>query len=114
MKLSFAASLLLAASFAVFGQQAMPRMVSADPQNGKAGDVIAITGENLQKDAVAKVYLTDGKNDTLVEVTEQTPTSIKFKIPAKVAAGRLALMVLTAGKDAKLIEQPVKVTIEEQ
>jgi hypothetical protein len=60
---------------------------------------------------VDKVYLTDGKNDFQVEVTEQTATAIKFKIPAK-AAGRLALMVLTTGKDAKLIEQPVKVEIQ--
>jgi hypothetical protein len=86
-------------------------MISVDPPNGKKGDVIAVTGENLQKDLVSKVYLTDGKNDLIVEVTEQTDTSIKFKIPAK-AAGRLALMILTAGKDAKYIEQPVKLTID--
>jgi hypothetical protein len=113
MKLSFVVSILVAASFAAYAQQAMPRMISVDPQNGKKGDVIAVTGENLQKDLVAKVFLTDGKNDTPVEVTEQTPTSIKFKIPVKAAAGRLALMVLTTGKDAKYIEQPVKVTIDE-
>jgi uncharacterized protein YfaS (alpha-2-macroglobulin family) len=59
------------------------------------------------------MYVTDQKNDIQVEVTEQTPTSIKFKIPAKAAAGRWALMILTTGKDAKYIEQPVKVTIEE-
>jgi len=109
MKLSFVIGLLLAAGY-VFGQ-GMPRMVSVDPQMGKAGDVIAVTGENLQKDMVAKVYLTDGKNDIAVEVTEQTETSIKFKIPAKAVPGRLALMVLTTGKDAKYIEQPVKVEI---
>jgi hypothetical protein len=113
MKLSFVALLLLGASVAAYAQQASPRMISAQPQNGKTGDVIAITGENLQKDLVAKVYLTDGKNDIVVEVTEQTATSLKFKIPAKVEAGRLALMVLTAGKEPKLIEQPVKVTIDQ-
>jgi hypothetical protein len=114
MKLSFVVSCLVAASFVAYAQQAMPRMTSVDPLNGKKGDVIVVTGENLQKDAVAKVYLTDGKNDIIVEVSEQTATSIKFKIPAKVTAGRLTLMVLTAGKDAKLIEQPVKVTIDEE
>ena len=111
MKLSFVVSLLVAASFAAYAQQAMPRMISVDPPNGKRGDVIAVTGENLQKDLVSKVYLTDGKNDLIVEVTGQTDTSIKFKIPAK-AAGRLALMILTTGKDAKYIEQPVKLTID--
>lgn len=113
MKLSFVVSVLAAASFVAYAQQAMPRMTSVDPLNGKQGDVIAVTGENLQKDAVAKVYLTDGKTDIPVEITEQSATTIKFKIPAKAASGRLILMVLTAGKDAKLIEQPVKVTIDE-
>lgn len=113
MKLSLVVALLVAASFAAYAQQAMPRMTSVEPQNGKTGDVIAVTGENLQKGAVAKVYLTDGTNDILVEVTEQTPTSIKFKIPAKAAPGRLAVMILTTGKPPQLIEQPVKVTIDE-
>ena len=113
MRLSLIAYVLLGAGIAAYGQQAMPRMTSVDPLNGKVGDVIAVTGENLQKDAVAKVFLTDEKNDTPVEVTEQTATTIKFKIPAKVAPGRLTVMVLTTGKDAKYIEQPVKVTIDD-
>jgi len=44
-------------------------------------------------------------------ITEQAATSIKIKIPEK-ATGRMALMILTGGKEPKLIEQPVKVTIE--
>jgi hypothetical protein len=112
MKLSFVTAFLMAASFAAVAQPAMPRMVSVEPQNGKVGDVLAVAGENLQKDTVAKVYLTDGKNDFEVTVTEQSDKEIKFKIPAK-ATGRLALMVLTAGKEGKLIEQPVKVQIDQ-
>jgi len=111
MKMSFVVALLMSASFAAYSQ-AMPRMTSVEPTSAKKGDVVAVTGENLDKDLVAKVYLTDGKNDTVVEVTEQSATSIKFKIPAA-KAGRLALMVLTTGKEPKYIEQPVKVTIEE-
>ena len=113
MKLSFVVAVVLAALCVVYAQQAMPRMSTVEPGNGKTGDVITVAGENLQKDTVSKVYLTDGKNDTEVQIMEQSATAIKFKIPAKVAAGRLALMVLTAGKDAKLMEQPVKVQIEE-
>ena len=62
--------------------------------------MVAVTGENLDKDNVAKVYLTDGKNDLACEITGQTATEIKFKIPAK-AAGRMALMILTGGKGAE-------------
>jgi hypothetical protein len=111
MRHSFIAILLVLACALALAQQSMPRMTSCEPDNGKSGDVIVVSGENLTKDAVAKVYLTDGKNDIEVQVTEQTATSLKFKVPAK-AKGRLALMVETTGKDVKQIEQPVKVTIE--
>lgn len=112
MKLSFVLSVLVATSFVAYAES--PRITAVDPPNGKAGTVIAITGENLQKDAVAKVYLTDGTNDTPVEtITEQTATTIKFKIPDKAKPGRLALMFLTGGKNGQLMEQPFKITIDE-
>jgi len=114
MKVSVLVSLLLAVGMAVWAEQPMPKMVTVDPLNGKAGDVIVATGENLQKDAVAKLFLTDGKNDIPCEMLEQTDTTIKFKIPAKAPQGaRLTVMVLTTGKDAKYIEQPVKLEINE-
>ncbi len=48
----------------------------------------------------------------LVEIMDQAATAIKFKIPTKVSTGRFALMLLTTGKEPKLIEQPVKLTVE--
>ncbi len=113
MKLSLIVPLLLAASIAVYAQQPMPRMTTVDPANGKVGDLITVAGENLEKDQVAKVFLTDGKNDVVVDITDQSATAIKFKIPTKATPGRFALMLLTAGKEPKLIEQPVKVTVDQ-
>jgi hypothetical protein len=110
MKMSFVLPLLLV-GFAAWAQEAMPRMSSVEPGSGKIGDVVAVTGENLEKANVAKVYLTNGKDDYECVITGQTATEIKFKIPEK-AKGRLALMILTSGKEPKLIEQPVKVAIE--
>lgn len=92
--------------------QQMPRMTGVDPDNGKSGDVLTVSGENLDKSQVKELYLTDGRKDTKVEMTEQAATSIKFRIPAAAPQGRFALMVLTAGKEPKLIEEPVKVTIQ--
>ena len=110
MRLSFVVPLLLV-GIAAWAQEAMPRMSSVDPTNGKKGDILAVVGENLDKANVAKLYLTDGKNDYECVIQGQTATEIKFKVPDK-ASGRLALMILTSGKEPKLIEQPVKVTIE--
>src|SRR5271155_2856635 len=111
MNMSFIALLVACASLAV-AQPALPRMTTVDPPNGKVGDVLTAAGENLDKPGVTKLFLTDGKNDLEVEVTEQTATAIKFKIPAGAKAGRFSLMILTGGKDAKYIEQPVRLTVE--
>jgi len=113
MRISLIATLLLAAGFVVYAQEGVPRMFTADPTTAQRGDVITVTGDFLDSACVAKVYLTDGKNDTPVEVTEQSKTTLKFKIPDKIAAGRLAVMVLTVGPNPKFIEEPVKVLIQE-
>ncbi|MDW8129118.1 MAG: IPT/TIG domain-containing protein [Bryobacterales bacterium] len=96
----------------LWAQTPMPRMVSVEPTSGKVGDVLTVTGENLEKAHVAEVFLTDGKNDLKVPVTEQAATTLKFRIPPNVKPGKWALMILTTGKDPKYIEQPVKVTVE--
>ena len=112
MKMSFIALLPLATALVLLAQQTMPRMTTVEPATGKVGDVLAVAGENLDKDQVKEVYLTVGSTDVKVEITEQAGAAIKFKIPEKAASGRYSLMILTAGKEPKLIEQPVKITVE--
>jgi IPT/TIG domain len=106
------ALLALFLPIALPAESAMPQMTSVEPGSGVSGDVLAVTGEKLDQKNVAAVYLTDGKDDVKVVITEQTATLIKFRIPAEAKPGRFALMVLTTGKDQKLIEEPVKVTVE--
>ena len=103
---------LIAGATLLLAQAGFPRMTSVDPINGKAGDVFTVAGENLDKANVAQVLLTDGQNDIKTDITAQAETSVKIKVPASVKPGRFSLMVLTTGKQPKLIEQPVKVTIE--
>jgi siroheme synthase (precorrin-2 oxidase/ferrochelatase) len=86
-------------------------MTAVHPQDGKSGETIVITGENLQADCVAKVYMSDGDSDSPVEIIEQTTSSIRFNIPATIAPGRTTLMVLTAGNQPKMIEQVLKVMV---
>jgi hypothetical protein len=120
MRLSWISLILLlliavAAPPSLTAQEVLPRFSSVDPMNGKVGTDITITGENIGAINVAKVYFTDGKNDFEVKVSEQTDTTIKTKIPAGVKPGiRYKLMLLTKGKEPKLIEQPVRVEIDEE
>jgi len=99
----------LAASLAAW--EAFPRITAVEPDTGKAGDVVSAKGENLSKAAIAELYLTDGKNDTKVQIDEQNDAEIKFKIPSAAKAGKYHLMVLTANK-ASMIEQPVVFNVE--
>src|SRR5689334_22496800 len=110
--LALAVFIALAGSAVLAAQAKLPQMQSVDPVSAKAGDIVTATGENLDQSFVAALYLTNGKEDFKAEITEQTATSIKFKIPSIVKTGRLAVMVLTKGKEPKLIEEPVKVLIE--
>jgi hypothetical protein len=96
----------------LLAQSTVPQMRSVEPDTAKSGDVLTVTGENLDRANVADVFLTDGKNDFKAVITEQEAGSLKMKVPGSAKPGRLALMILTKGKEPKLIEQPVKVTIE--
>jgi hypothetical protein len=93
-------------------QSGMPSMRSVEPAFGKAGDVLAIQGENLGTDRVAGLYMTDGTTDIKTTIIEQTANLIRFRIPPEAKPGRLALMVLTRDDPPRLIEEPVKITVE--
>ena len=92
---------------------AQSRLTGVDPLNGKTGDVVAAAGENIEKGKVVELFLTDGAKDFKVVILEQSGALIKFKVPGSVKAGRYALMIKTGGTDPKLLEQPVKFTIDE-
>jgi hypothetical protein len=92
--------------------QSFPRMTKAEPSYAMAGELVSVTGENLAKKDVSKVYLTDGKDDIELALTEQTGTEVKFKVPGSVTAKRFTLMILTPGPEPRLIEQPCKLTVE--
>jgi hypothetical protein len=103
---------LLFIAFMLSAQAPFPRMTSVDPATAKAGAEVTVAGENLEKANIAEVYLSDGEKDLKVQVTEQTATSMKIKVPDTIKPGRFGLVVLTTTKPAKLIDQPVKLTIE--
>lgn len=86
-------------------------ITTVDPLSAKAGDMVSARGDGIDKAAVDTLYLTDGKNDFKCEIIEQTATSITFRVPAGMKAGRWALMVHTTTKN-QLVEQPVKLTVE--
>ena len=111
MKHLSAALYLLALSLDLLAQAKSPRLATVTPDTGKAAAEYSAAGENLAKDAVKELYLTNGKDDIRVVIVTQKDEAIQFKVPPHTKPGRYNLMILSAdGK--QFLEQPVKLTIE--
>lgn len=105
-------SILLAVPLCVKAAEGVPMMTTVTPEVAKAGVTATVAGEFLSKTHVAELFLTDGTNDFKVQITKQSDKEIVFKVPANMKPGKFSLMVLTAGPDPKLIEEPVRMVIE--
>ncbi len=92
--------------------QPTPVMRAVTPETVKAGDVATVSGEYLDKSRVANLFLTNAQGDIKVEILEQSASAIKFRVPAKIAAGRYNLLVLLVDIEPKLIEEPAHLTVE--
>lgn len=106
------AILLTVPLLAVDPYPATPLMKNVEPDHARPGDTVTATGDYLNKNRVAELFLTNGKIDYRVEIKTQTDTKIVFKVPVATPTGRYNLMVLVTGKDLKLIEEPVTLVVE--
>jgi len=107
----FLLAVLMLVALSLPGQTTIPSIKSVDPTSAKVGASVKALGENLTKQHVVQVFLTDGKNDIPCQITEQTDTTITFTVPAKATPMRYSVAVLTPGKEPKFIEQPVKLEV---
>ena len=118
MRLSFVAAgviALLACLWMLSAQTSFPRITTVNPMTAKVGDLITAAGENLDKNNVAGLFLTDNKSDVKVQITEQSATAIKFAVPDSLKSGRFGLVIRTPGTEANPVReyvQPVMVTVE--
>ena len=64
---------------------AVSRLTSVEPNWVEPGDAVVAQGQGLGKGQVVKLFLTTGSKDIEVEISEQTPESLGFSIPARSA-----------------------------
>ena len=76
-RLFVAAVLLAQLAFA----QSRPTVKGVEPQSGKVNDDVTLTGENLGKESVSAVFLSDDKTDYKATVVEQAAEKIIMKVP---------------------------------
>jgi hypothetical protein len=89
--------------------QSTPQITGVEPPSGKVNDTLTISGQNLGKDAVSAVYLSDDKNDYKATVVEQGAQKIVVKVPqVKPANYNISIQV-----GDKLFIKPVRFKVEE-
>ena len=102
-----AAAALLTASLAT-GQNS-PRVTGVEPSSGKADSNLTVSGENLGKESVTNVFLSDDATDYKAAVVEQSAGKIVAKVP-KVKAGDYNVSIQVGNN---IFIQPVRFKVQE-
>ena len=103
----FLAGVILFASLAV--AQNAPQVTGVDPASGKVNDTLTVSGNNLGKESVSSVFLSDDKNDYKATITDQNADKITVKVP-QVKPGDYNVSIQVGDK---LFIKPVKFKVEQ-
>ena len=90
-----------------------PVMRVVEPGTVKAGAEVTVTGDNLSKELITAVYLITDKDQIEVKVLSQSEKELKFKVAAEVKPARYRIAVLTTTAEPALLEEPVRLVVEE-
>jgi|ERR1700674_18270 hypothetical protein len=108
-KFGVAASAILLLSLATFvPAQSSPKVTTLNPAAGKVNDSVTLTGENLGKDSVSAVFLSDDKDDYKATVVEQGGQKIILKVP-QVKAGAYNISIQEGDK---IFILPLRFTVQ--
>jgi hypothetical protein len=105
--LGLLAATVLVASL-VFAQGS-PLVKGVEPSSGKVNDNVTVTGENLGKDSVSAVFLSDDKTDYQATLVEQAAEKIVMKVP-EVKSGDYNVSIQAGDK---IIIMPVRFKVQE-
>lgn len=67
--------------------QNAPKVNMVDPLTGKVDDNVTLTGQNLGKDSVSGVFLSDDKDDFKATLVQQDSAKIVLKVPQVKSGG---------------------------
>ena len=67
--------------------QNSPKVNMVDPLTGQVNDNVTLTGQNLGKDSVSGVFLSDDKDDFKATLVEQDSAKIVLKVPQVKSGG---------------------------
>ena len=108
LKISFIAMFLLFCLATRVGGQNAPKITAVAPATGKVNDSVTLTGENLGKDSVSAVFLSDDKDDYKATMMEQANGKIVLKVPEVKSGG----YNISIQEGDKILILPVRFTVQ--
>ena len=99
--------LLLCLAPRAVGQNS-PKITAVAPAAGKVNDSVTLTGENLGKDSVSAVFLSNDKDDFKATVVEQGSAKIVLKVPEVKSGG----YNISIQEGDKILILPLKFTVQ--
>lgn len=108
LKIGFIAVLLLLCLAPRAAGQNSPKITAVAPAAGKVNDSVTLTGENLGKDSVSAVFLSDDKDDFKATLVEQGTAKIILKVPQVKSGG----YNISIQEGDKILILPVKFTVQ--
>jgi hypothetical protein len=92
--------------------QIAPAIQAVSPVEAVAGNVVTVSGFQLDSRHVAELYLMGGEDYYKVSILTQSDRAISFRVPEDTAPGVLGFAIKLAG-GTELIDQPVFLRIFE-
>lgn len=90
------------------GGQSSPKITAVAPATGKVNDSVTLTGENLGKDSVSAVFLSNDKDDFKATLVEQGSAKIVLKVPEVKSGG----YNISIQEGDKILILPVHFTVQ--
>jgi hypothetical protein len=107
-QIAFIIAMLVLSVAARLTAQNSPKVNMVDPLTGKVNDSVTLTGQNLGKDAVSGVFLSDDKDDFKATVVEQENAKIVLKVPQVKSGG----YNISIQEGDKILILPLKFTVQ--
>ena len=89
-----------------------PVMKAISPGSAKANEIVTITGDNLGKELVNELYLSDRTAKTKVNIVSETNSELKFKVPSGLKSGKYWIVVLVNQEEPTEMEQAVQLVVK--
>jgi hypothetical protein len=107
-QIGFIVAMLVLSVAARLPAQNSPKVNMVDPLTGKVNDSVTLTGQNLGKESVSGVFLSDDKDDFKATLVDQDNAKIVLKVPQVKSGG----YNISIQEGDKILILPLRFTVQ--